>query len=98
MLKDEFKKEADFVRFDGVVTDKPCPTARFRIAEQYGYAGGQTILDKDGNLQKLYHVKAQDLTKRRRKLLRQGIEPTETDKAISCMRRKDIRVEPSPPK
>lgn len=90
MISEKFKSEADFVYFDGAVIDKSKPTARFRIAERYDLASGQDILDKDGNLQRFYHVKLDDLEKRRRKLLRQGIEPSETDKAISYMRRNNV--------
>lgn len=85
MKNDDLLCENDFVHFDGISLEAKRPTARFRIAAQWGYAGGQTILDKNGDLQEFYHVKACDLQKRRRKLVRQGIDPIETDRAIDNM-------------
>jgi hypothetical protein len=77
--------EGDYVSFDGINHTSEKPTVRFRIAARGGLPEKQAIIDKNGNVQRVYHVKVCDIEKRRRKLLRQGIDPVETDRAIEAL-------------
>ncbi len=70
----KFFDEAAYVRFIKIVDNGNHYAAIFRLNH------GKTI-DENGNFRDFYRIKEKDLPKRARKLARNGIDPTQTEKA-----------------
>lgn len=91
---DELLKEFDSVRFIGV--EALANTGYYAWFEyQPNLLAAANLITPEGDTFPGYRVRSSDLEKRKRKLIENDVQPTETDKAISeiqALREKDRAV------